>query len=117
MGKIIIRGHFPVQPGKAETCKAAVKALRERVLREDKGVLVYEFFMDAAQATLVVTEVYADEPSLISHIEASDFTGLFSNVELPGGKIQIHGNPSEQLRQTLGAFGQYELYLPIEPTE
>ena len=113
MNKIVIRGQFPFLPGKADQAKAAAQALRERTLREDKGMVLYEFFVDESNLTLAVTEAYADEAALVNHLAASDFTNLFSNVDMSKGSLQIHGNPSSEMRKTLGEFGPYQLFLPV----
>lgn len=114
MNMIVIRGEFPIQPGKTEQGKAAARALRERVLREDKGVTLYEFFIDEANKTMAITEGYIDEPSLMSHIDASDFTQLFQTLDFAKGKIQIHGSPSDALRKKFHEIvGPVEIFLPI----
>ena len=113
MSKIIIRGQFPFLPGKAEQAKTAVRILRERTLREDKGVLTYEFFTDEANKMIAVTEVYADEAALVNHLAASDFTALFSNVDMGKGTLQVHGNLSAEMLKTLGGVGPYQLFVPV----
>jgi quinol monooxygenase YgiN len=114
MSKIIIRGEFPIQPGKAEAGKEAARVLRERVLREDEGVTLYEFFVDESGKTMAITEVYRDEPSLMNHIAASDFTRLSETLDFARAKIQIHGSPSDTLRKTFQEIvGPVEVFLPI----
>lgn len=114
MSKIVIRGQFPIAPGKAEQSKAAALTLRERVLREDRGVTLYEFFVDEENTTMAITEMYSDEPSLMAHIDASDFSSLFETLDFAKGKIQIHGNPSDVLRKKFhDIVGPVEIFLPI----
>lgn len=114
MDMIVIRGQFPIQAGKVEQGKAAARTLRERVLREDQGVTLYEFFIDESNRTLAITEAYVDEPSLMQHIDASDFRQLFETLDFAAGKIQIHGNPSEALRKKFHEIvGPVEIFLPI----
>lgn len=115
MNKIVIRGQFPIQVGKQTQGREAAKALRERVLREDPGVLIYEFFLDESQETVAMVEAYADEPSLLQHIDASDFTQLFATLDFASAKLQIHGNLSDALHEKLVSIaGPFEHFLPLD---
>ena len=114
MSKIMIRGEFPIHPGKLDQAKAAAHSLHERVLREDKGVLLYEFFVDDAGQTMAITEAYVDEPSLLNHINASDFTQIFATLDFSQANLQIHGALSADMLAKLGAIaGPFQLFGPI----
>jgi len=110
---IIINGQFPFLPGKANEGKAAARRLRERVLREDVGVLLYDFYTDEFDKTLTVVEVYVDEKALRKHVDASDFSGVFSAIDHPAGTVKVYGSLCTDVQNLLASFGPFEQATPV----
>lgn len=113
MGRIVVRGQFPFVSGRAAAGRAAARVLRETVLRDHRGVLVYEFYSDPSGESLAIIEVYESEAALIAHIDASDFSGLFANLDFAAGRIAFHGQLSSFLLQKLKPFEPFQVFAPL----
>jgi quinol monooxygenase YgiN len=113
MNRIIIRGEFPFREVRIESLRQAIATLRSRVLLEHAGVILYEFFINTDKPQLAILEIYSSQDALLNHIEASDFSTLFENIDLNAGKIQVHGELSGKLANVLSQFGHYDHFAPI----
>ncbi|MFC9841091.1 hypothetical protein ACFVKB_46205 [Rhodococcus sp. NPDC127530] len=111
MSSLLVRATMPILPGKAQAAKEAARALKERSDREDKGMLVYQFFVDASEENIIAFEGYKDLTSCLAHIDASDFGPLFNAVDARRMALQIHGD-ADDAAAAFAAIGEFELYSP-----
>ena len=72
--------------------------------QHEPGTLHYDWFFNSDETQCIVHETYADSDAVLTHIgNAGSLVGRL--VELGGGvRVDVFGNPSEELRAALAAF-------------
>ena len=101
----------PIDPANLAAFKELAASLLDSTQAED-GVLRYDWFFTEDGLWCEVREIYADSDAVFVHV-GNSADRLAEMNELAGGlTLEVFGDPSPELRETLAAFGD----VPILPT-
>jgi quinol monooxygenase YgiN len=107
---IIFRVLVAPIPGKLREARAAAAALRAEAAK-DPGVIILDFFQEAASERLVVIEVYRDSQALLDYIAAGQFGDFRARVEVQS--IEVYGDLTAEARATVAQFGPVTFHEPL----
>jgi quinol monooxygenase YgiN len=95
-----------VKPGKLDEFRSLMKTMVDSTQGDEPGTLAYEWFIDDDGTNVHIYERYADSDALLAHVGnfgakfAPHFMGCVDIV-----RFTIYGEPSDDVRGALGAFG------------
>lgn len=97
-----------IREGKLDELKALMREMVDATKANEPGTLNYEWTISEDGARCTLFERYADSAAAMKHAAAfmKNFAGRFVGC-LDVKKMTVHGNPSAELRQALGAQGAF----------
>src|SRR5690349_2832367 len=103
MSKLYVMTEVRINAGKLDDFKALSKVFYDLVVEKDTGTLMYEFFLDEAQGTCNVLEVYESSEALLAHLGnvGHEFGNLLAIAQL---SITVLGKPSAAVVQATAAL-------------
>jgi quinol monooxygenase YgiN len=104
--QIHIRAEFTIEKGKIEEFKKLVDDMSRTVENSEPDTIDYQFYLNRTETKCMVHETYTNSESVLAHI-----TGVASKTILPKIfniskliKLDVYGNPSEELQKILTSF-------------
>jgi len=104
--QIHIRAEFTIEKGKIEEFKKLIHDMSRMVENNEPETLCYQFYLNRSETTCLVHETYKNSDSTLTHI-----TGVASKTILPKifniariNRLDVYGNPSEELQKVLTSF-------------
>jgi len=104
MKKIKVNALLKIKNGKLEAFKALVPQFISKVRDEEPDTLNYDWFLNEATMECMVLENYTDSDAVLSHV-ANVNELLQKLMELADLKLEIFGNPSNELSAAIEPFG------------
>jgi quinol monooxygenase YgiN len=105
--QITIRAEVTIEEGKIEEYKKLIKQISGVVEFNEPNTINYIFFLNKDATKCVVWETYANSESVLSHLN-----GIASQTLLPKisaisriDRLDVYGNPNEELQKELTNFG------------
>lgn len=104
-GPLVYVGKHAIQEGKLEVARAASRDLAEHLEANHPREAHFEISIDDSQHEMTVLQVHPDEESLKLHIQVGGDRIKAAYEFLEGTtSIEIHGNPSDELRGMLNTM-------------
>jgi quinol monooxygenase YgiN len=112
--QIHVRAEFTIEEGKTEEYKNLVQKMSRAVEDNEPDTINYQFYLNRSEKKCIVHETYANSEAVIAHI-----SGVASQTILPKicsvsriSRLDVYGNPSEELQKALTSFGSqiYNLF-------
>ena len=102
-----------IKEGRFDDFKTLVEDMSERVQQHEPGTLNYEWTADADKANFHIYERYVNSEALMTHMAGfqEHFAERFFDV-LEIKRWCLYGNPSDQVKETLGGLG-VEFFEPV----
>jgi quinol monooxygenase YgiN len=104
--QIHIRAEFTIEKGKIEEFKKLVDEMGKTVENSEPNTIDYLFYLNRTETKCMVHETYTNSESVLAHI-----TGVASKTILPKifniariNRLDVYGNPSEELQKVLTSF-------------
>jgi quinol monooxygenase YgiN len=105
--QIHFRAEFTIEEGKTEEYKKLVQDMSRVVEANEPDTINYQFYINRAETKCIVWETYANSEAVFAHIN-----GVASQTILPKvfsvsriSRLDVCGNPSEELQKVLTSFG------------
>jgi quinol monooxygenase YgiN len=112
--QINVRAEFNIEKGKIEEFKKLVQDMSRLVENNEPDTINYQFYLNTSETKCIVHETYTNSESVLAHV-----TGVASKTILPKifniaklNKLDVYGNPSENLQKVLTGFNSqiFNLY-------
>jgi quinol monooxygenase YgiN len=104
--QIHVRAEFNIEHEKIEEFKNLIQAMSRMVENNEPDTINYQFYLNRSETKCMVHETYTNSESTLAHI-----TGIASKTILPKIfniskliRLDVYGNPSEQLQKILTSF-------------
>jgi quinol monooxygenase YgiN len=101
-----LRAEFTIEEGKIEEYKKLIQEMSSVVEASEPDTINYEFYLNRAETKCIVHETYANSEAVLAHN-----AGIASQTLLPKifsvsriSRIDVYGNPSEELQKVLTCF-------------
>jgi quinol monooxygenase YgiN len=112
--QIHVRAEFTIEEEKMEEFKRLVHQMSKTVQDNEPDTINYQFYLNRSETKCIVHETYANSEAVIAHI-----SGVASQTILPKifsvsriSRLDVYGNPSEELQKALTSFGSH-IYNPF----
>jgi len=104
-GPLVYIGKHAIQEGKLEVARDASRDLAEHLAANHPREAHFEIAIDDSRREMTVLQVHPDEESLKLHIEVGGDRIKAAYEFLEGTtSIEIHGNPTDELREMLNTM-------------
>ena len=109
------RAEVTIEEGKVEEYKKLVQDMSRAVEANEPDTINYQFYLNKAETECIVWETYASSEAVFAHIN-----GVASQTILPKihsvskiSRLDVYGNPSEELQKVLRSIGPqtYNLFV------
>ena len=104
--QIHVRAEFNIEKGKIEEFKKLIQDMSRMVENNEPDTINYQFYLNRSETKCMVHETYTNSESVLAHI-----TGVASKTTLPKifniariNRLDVYGNPSEELHTILTRF-------------
>ena len=104
--QIDVRAEFNIEKGKIEEFKKLIQDMSRMVENNEPDTINYQFYLNRTETKCMVHETYTNSESVLAHI-----TGIASKTILPKifniaklNRLDVYGNPSEELQKVLTSF-------------
>ena len=104
--QINVREEFNIEKEKIEEFKKLIQDMSRMVENNEPDTLCYQFYLNRSETVCLVHETYTNSGSVLAHI-----TGGASKTILPKIfniskliRLDVYGNPSEELQKILTSF-------------
>jgi quinol monooxygenase YgiN len=104
--QIHVRAEFTIEKGKIEEFKKLIQDMSRMVENNEPDTINYQFYLNGSETMCLVHETYTNSDSTLTHI-----TSVASKTILPKifklaklNKLDVYGNPSEELQKILTSF-------------
>ncbi|NND32506.1 MAG: antibiotic biosynthesis monooxygenase [Saprospiraceae bacterium] len=95
-----------MKSGRVDDLKALATEMSSRTEEHEPGAVTYEYNLNSEGTECHIYERYADSSALMTHLGnfQEHFAGRFFDI-LEIKRWTVYGNPSEEVRNTLGGMG------------
>jgi quinol monooxygenase YgiN len=104
--QIHVRAEFTIEKGKIEEFKKLIQDMSRMVENNEPDTINYQFYLNGSETMCLVYGTYTNSESVLGHI-----TGVASKTILPKifkiakiNRLDVYGNPSEELQKVLTSF-------------
>ena len=104
--QINVRAEFNIERGKIEEFKKLIQDMSRMVEKNEPETINYQFYINRSETKCIVHETYTNSESVLAHV-----TGVASKTILPKifniaklNRLDVYGNPSEDLQKVLTGF-------------
>jgi quinol monooxygenase YgiN len=104
--QIHIRAEFTLEKGKIEEFKNLIQKMSRMVENNEPDTINYQFYINRSETMCLVHETYTNSESVLAHVN-----GVASKIILPKifnmakiNRLDVYGNPSEELQKVLTSF-------------
>jgi quinol monooxygenase YgiN len=104
--QIHFRAEFTIEKGKIEEYKKLIQDMSRMVENNEPDTINYHFYLNRSETKCMVHETYSNSEVVLAHI-----TGVASKTILPKifniaklNRLDVYGNPSEELQKVLTSF-------------
>jgi quinol monooxygenase YgiN len=104
--QINVRAEFNIERGKIEEFKKLIQDMSRMVENNEPDTINYQFYINRSETKCIVHETYTNSESVLAHV-----TGVASKTILPKifniaklNRLDVYGNPSEDLQKILTGF-------------
>ena len=104
--QINVRAEFNIEKGKIEEFKKLIQDMSRMVENNEPDTINYQFYLNRSETKCMVHETYTNSKSVLAHI-----IGVASKTILPKifniakiNRLDVYGNPSEELQKVLTSF-------------
>jgi quinol monooxygenase YgiN len=110
--QIHIRAEFFIKEGKVEEYKNLVQDMSRAVEANEPDTVDYLFYFNKDETKCIVHETYANSGAVLAHNNSvasqTILPKIFSVSKI--SRIEVYGNPSEELQKVLKNFGSQTYY-------
>jgi len=104
--QINVRAEFNIERAKIEEFKKLIQDMSRMVENNEPDTINYQFYINRSETKCIVHETYTNSESVLAHV-----TGVASKTILPKifniaklNRLDVYGNPSEDLQKVLTGF-------------
>jgi quinol monooxygenase YgiN len=104
--QIHVRAEFNIEKGKIDEFKKLIQDMSRMVENNEPDTINYQFYLNRSETVCLVHETYTDSESTLAHI-----TSVASKTILPKifnisklNRLDVYGNPSEELQNAITGF-------------
>ena len=104
--QIHVRAEFNIEKEKIEESKKLIQDMSRMVENNEPDTINYQFYLNRSETKCMVHEIYKNSESTLAHI-----VGVASKTILPKifnisklNRLDIYGNPSEELQKVIASF-------------
>ncbi len=104
--QIHIRAEFTIEKVKIKEFKKLIQDMSRMVENSEPNTINYQFYLNRSERKCMVHETYTNSDSVLAHI-----TSVASKTILPKifnisklNRLDVYGNPSEELQKVLASF-------------
>ena len=104
--QIHVRAEFTLEKGKIEEFKNLIQEMSRMVENNEPDTMNYQFYLNRSETMCLVHETYTNSESVLAHVN-----GVASKTILPKifniakiNRLDVYGNPSEELQKVLTSF-------------
>jgi quinol monooxygenase YgiN len=104
--QIYVRAEFNIEKGKIQEFKKLIQDMSRMVENNEPDTINYQFYLNRSETKCMVHETYTNSESALIHL-----TGVASKTILPKifniakiKRLDVYGNPSEELQKVLTSF-------------
>jgi len=103
--QIHFRADFMIEEGKIEEVKKLVQDIR-KLVENEPDTIRYQFYLNKSETNCVVNETYANSAAL-AHTKGVALQAILPKILRVARmtRIDVYGNPSEELQNALTSFG------------
>ena len=109
---IHFRAEVTIQEGKKEEYKKLIQDMSRVVEANEPDTINYRFYLNKSETECIIWETYANSEAVLAHIN-----GVASQTILPKvhsvsriSRLDVYGNPSEELQKVLTGTQTYNLF-------
>jgi quinol monooxygenase YgiN len=104
--QIHVRAEFTIEKGKIQEFKKLIQDMSKMVENDEPDTLNYQFYLNRSETKCMVHETYKNSDSTLAHINAvaskTILPKIFNISKLI--RLDVYGNPSEELQKVLTGF-------------
>jgi quinol monooxygenase YgiN len=101
-----LRAEFTIEEGKIEEYKKLIEEMSRVVEASEPDTINYEFYLNRDETKCIVHETYANSEAVLAHnadiASQTLLPKIFSVSRI--SRIDVYGNPSEELQKVLTSF-------------
>ena len=104
--QINVRAEITIEKGKIVEFKKLIEDMSRMVENNEPDTLCYQFYINRSETICMAHETYTNSESTLAHIQ-----GIASKTILPKifnisklNRLDVYGNPSEELQKVLTSF-------------
>ena len=100
---------FIINEGKKEEYKKLIQEMSRMVEASEPDTITYEFYLNKDETECIVHETYANSEAALAHNNSAASQTILPKICDVGkiNRIEVYGNPSEELRKLLANFGAH----------
>jgi quinol monooxygenase YgiN len=104
--QIHVRVEFTIEKGKIEKFKKLIQDMSRTVENSEPDTIGYQFYLNRSETMCMVHETYTNSESVLAHINAvaskTILPKIFNIAKI--NRLDVYGNPSEELQKVLTSF-------------
>ena len=104
--QIHVRAEFTIEKGKIEEFKKLIQDMSRMVENNEPDTINYQFYLNRSETMCMVHETYTNSDSTLTHINAvaskAILPKIFNIAKI--NRLDVYGNPSEELQKVLTSF-------------
>ena len=107
--QIHFKAEFIINEGKKEEYKKLIQEMSRMVEANEPDTITYEFYLNKDETKCIVNETYANSEAALAHNDSAASQIILPKICDVGkiNRIEVYGNPSEELRKLLANFGAH----------
>jgi quinol monooxygenase YgiN len=104
--QIDVRAEFNIEQGKIEEFKNLIQDMSRMVENNEPDTINYQFYLNRSETKCMVHETYTNSESTLAHViggaSKTILPKIFNISKLI--RLDVYGNPSEELQKVLTSF-------------
>jgi quinol monooxygenase YgiN len=103
---IHFRAEFIIEEGKTEEYKKLIQDMSRVVEANEPDTINYQFYLNRDETKCIVWETYANSEAVFAHINSIASQTILPKIHSVSNisRLDVYGNPSEELQKVLTSF-------------
>jgi quinol monooxygenase YgiN len=104
--QITIRAEISIEEGKREEYKKLILDMSKAVETDEPYVIHYQFYLNSDESKCVVWETFANSEAVLAHTRSVASQTILPKISSISkiDRIDVYGNPNEELEKALTNF-------------
>jgi quinol monooxygenase YgiN len=105
--QITIRAEITIEEGKIDEYKKLIQDMSKEVEANEPDTINYQFYLKRDATKCIVWETFTNSESLLARMSGTASQTILPKISSVSkiNRIDVYGNPSEELQKTLIGFG------------